>query len=240
MVQKCKKEILIYTLLAFVSLCCLISIIYTIYLPSVFKTARIFLLMAGITLIFVGLILILTRLLLPNENTRKYLLYASFAVIIASLIFALAFAIPYAKSKRASLYLQNKKGLTIENINFHNKYNYYIYAQRVTQEIPVQDRLVINKSHTNKKIKVVRKSPTVKVGKDLVPQNLNTITLLTYERYENENKFIFTDNVLDIQHMPEPKINGIHKLMLPSIFSQHKEKGEIIILVPPNVQVSYI
>ena len=240
MVQKGKKEILIYTLLAFVSLCCLISIIYTIYLPSVFKTARIFLLMAGITLIFVGLILMLTRLLLPQENTRKYVLYASFAVIILSLIFALSFAIPYAKSKRASLYLQNKKGLTIENTNFHNKYQYYIYAQRVTQEIPVQDKLIINKSHTNKKIKIVKKSPTVKVGKETVPQNLNTITLLTYERYENENRFIFKDNILDIDHTPEPKINGIHKCLLPSVFSEHKEKGEIVILVPPNVEISYV
>ena len=241
MEQKSKKEILIYILLGIASLCCFISLIYMIYLPIVFKTGRIFILMFGITLMLAGIIIILTRLLFQNEKIKKYLQVAILATIIASIVFSVSFAIPFAKSKRSNIYVQNKKGLSIENNNFFKRYQYYLYSQKVIQQFPVGDNLVIDKSRTNKKIRVIKKTGTINVGKDKIAQNLTTMTVLSYERYEKENTFSFDkDNVLHIERTSEPKINAIHKMLLPSVFSQRQEKGEIVLFVPPHVTVTYI
>lgn len=237
---KTKKEILIYILVAVISLSIIISLVYTIYLPVVFKTSRIFLLLFGITFIPISMLILVTRLLITEKKQKQYLFYASMASIIIAIIFLLAFAVPFAKSKRINSFVQNKKGLSIENNNFHKKYGYYIYADKRIINLPSPDSLIIDKSQSSKKIRIIEKIEDIPTLKGKVKQDITTITFLTYERYDNENQYIIKDGKLKIIEKQMPKIPTIHKILLPSVFNRHKEEKEIVIFIPPNLKVTII
>lgn len=239
-----KIKIASIVFLTIFSLTAIFALLYAIYLPAVFKTERIALLMVGVLMINLTLILFFVSILVTNKKNKQIIQYSSLATIIAGAILLVSFLIIFQNSKTINKYVQNKKGLSIENNNFYEKYGYYLYKNRVLlekyikptdEEKSLDDTLSeikkIDTSKTKYKIKLYEKSPSVtKYGVQAV-QNLETLSFIYWEAFKNQVRLVKKEDTLHVIDNEEPLIKNIHKNLLPNVFNFTKEERTISVLV---------
>lgn len=239
-----KIQIASIVFLTIFSLTAIFALLYAIYLPTVFKTERIALLMVGVLMINLTLILFFISILVTNKKNKQIIQYSSLATIIAGAVLLVSFLIIFQNSKTINKYVQNKKGLSIENNNFYEKYGYYLYKNRVLlekyikptdEEKSLDDTLSeikkIDTSKTKYTIKLYEKSPSVtKYGVQAV-QNLETLSFIYWESFKNQVRLVKKGDTLHVIDNEEPPIRNIHKNLLPNVFNFTKEERTISVLV---------
>lgn len=239
-----KIKIASVVFLTIFALTSIFTLLYSIYLPAVFKTERIALLMTGVLLINLTLILFFVSIIISNQKNKQILQYSSLATIIAGTILLVSFLIIFQNSKTINKYVQNKKGLSIENNNFYEKYGYYLYKNKILLEKYIKptdeeksldpglsEIKKIDTSKTRYKVKLYEKAPSVtKYGVQAV-QNLDTLSFIYWEAFKNQVSFVKKGDTLHIIDNEEPEIKNIHKVLLPSVFNSTKEEKTISILI---------
>ena len=86
-----KIKIASIVFLTIFSLTAIFALLYAIYLPAVFKTERIALLMVGVLMINLTLILFFVSILVTNKKNKQIIQCSSLATIIAGAILLVSF-----------------------------------------------------------------------------------------------------------------------------------------------------